>query len=191
MAYRLRRGIGAYSPQVQAIAQAIAKAEGGTIPGTLPYRTNNPCDIFPGGNKSGFSSMDDGWNACYGQVSAILSGSSSYYTPDEPISSIAQTYTGNDNPTAWANIVSSALGLSPSDPLTAAGGATAQNPPDSSTGLQTPDTGGGFDLSTLLSPAAADSGSITLLLDASGNLTGWAWAGIVAAGGLVLWAALR
>ena len=42
-----RRGLG-QTAQVQAIATAFATAESGLTPGTFPYRTNNPCDIFVG-----------------------------------------------------------------------------------------------------------------------------------------------
>lgn len=194
MAYRLNRGLGAtVTPQVQSIAQAIATAEGGLTPGTFPYRTNNPCDVFVGGSTAGYSTMDAGWQACYNQIGLMLSGQSSVYTPNESISDIAASWTpasAGNVPANWANTVSSQLGLSPSDSLTSAGSSSAQIPDDSSTGLPASNTDG-FDITALLSPTGDSASSGITLLDSSGGLTGWAWAGIAAGVGLVVWAVAR
>lgn len=181
-----RRGLG-QTAQVQAIATAFATAEGGLTPGTFPYRTNNPCDIFVGGNTAGYATMDAGWNACYNQIELMLSGQSSVYTPDESISDIAASYapaSAGNNPTAWANNVAAALGISPSDPLTAVGSSTtAGSSSDSTAGLLAPLTdlssssdGSGIDLSDLTSGFS--------LTDSSGNLTVFAWV-LIAAGGIL------
>jgi Transglycosylase SLT domain len=69
-------------------------------------------------------------------------------------------------------------------------GVPAQTPVDSSTGLPAASTGG-FDLSTLFAPSDDSAGSGITLLDSSGNLTGWAWAGIVAGVGLLVWAVAK
>jgi hypothetical protein len=187
------RGLGAAAPtpQVQAIANAIATAEGGLTPGTFPYRTNNPCDIFVGGNTSGYATMDAGWAACDNQIQLMLSGQSSVYTPDESIFDIAASYapaSAGNVPSNWANIVASQLGLSPSDPLTAySGGAAAQPSSDSTTGLPTSNSGG-FDFSTLFGDTTSGDGSGFSLTDDSGNLTPVAW-GLIALGvGLTVWA---
>ena len=158
-------GLGA-TQQVQAIAQAIAQAEGGLTTGTFPYRTNNPCDVFVGGTTKGYDSMDAGWNACYNQIGLMIGGQSKVYTPDESISDIAASWapaSAGNVPASWANTVASALGLSPSDSLQAVGSPAS---PNSSTGLPALDTGG-FDLSSLLPAAPGIS-----LTDESGNLTG-------------------
>lgn len=200
------RGLGA-TTQVQAIAQAIATAEGGLIPGTLPYRTNNPCDVFAGGSTAGYATMDAGWQACYNQVNAILGDTSSYYSSDEPVTSIAQTYVcgsgpcaAGDNPSNWAAAVAQQLGISPSDPLTAytgvpasplsnplavGDGSGAETGSDSATGLETPNSGS-FDLSTL----SNDINGVQFV-DSSGNLTGWGWAGIGLVAVLGIWAVAR
>lgn len=183
MSYLSKRGLGATS-QVQAIAQAIATAEGGLTPGTFPYRTNNPCDVFVGGSTAGYATMDAGWNACYNQIGLMLGGQSKVYTPDESISDIAASWapsSAGNVPANWASTVASQLGLSPSDSLTSVGTPT---PPDSSTGLP---ASSGFDLSTLF--PSVDSG--ISLTDGSGNLTSWGWGAIAAAVGLVVWVVVK
>jgi hypothetical protein len=178
-----RRGLGDASAAVQSIANAIAYAEGYFAPGSpgtvnaatvAPVRNNNPCDL--GGAGQSYSSIDAGWNACYGQINAILGDSSSYYTSDESIADIAPTYTGNDNAASWASIVAGQLGLSTSDPLSAvSGGSVAQTPVVASTGLPAPSTG--LDLSDLS------------LTDSSGDLTGLSWGLIALAAGVGIWLA--
>jgi len=179
--YRFRSGLGA-TPQVQAIAQAIATAEGGLIPGTFPYRTNNPCDVFVGGSTTGYATMDAGWQACYNQIGIMVGGQSSVYTPDESISSVAASWapaSAGNNPSSWASTVAAQLGLSPSDPLTAAGGSSAGSSIDPTTGLLTP----------LPVPSAPLDLSNLALTDDSGNLTPFAWASIAVVVGLGVWAA--
>lgn len=188
----ISRGLGA-TQQVQQIAQAIATAEGGTTPGTFPYRTNNPCDVFVGGSTAGYPTMDAGWNACYNQIGLMLGGQSKVYTPDESISDIAASWapsSAGNVPTNWASTVAAALGLSPSDPLTAVGGSGAGTPIDASTGLPALDTGG-FDLSAFFSPILSDSSDSITLLDASGNLTNWGWGGVALLLALTVWAVAR
>jgi hypothetical protein len=191
MPYRLRRGMGAaYSSQVQSIAQAIAFAEGYPQAGasSAPVRNNNPCDI--GGAGQSYATIDDGWDVCYAQVQSMLSGTSQYYTPDESISDIAPTYTGNDNSSSWAAAVSQALGVSPSTPLSAIGSSSAGIETDASTGLETANTGDSS-LSDLLAASGSGSGTGIQLLDDSGNLTGWGWGAIALVGGLFIWAMAR
>lgn len=186
------RGLGATpTPQVQSIANAIAYAEGyfqpgspGTInsPNVAPVRNNNPCDL--GGAGQSYPTIDAGWNACYGQVGAMLGGTSAYYSPTDTISDIAPTYTGNDNSSSWAAAVAQALGVSPSTPLNqigASGGSVAQTSSDSSAGLQTSASG------IFADSIPSDVGSGFSLLDDSGNLTGWGWAAVVVVvGGIAL-----
>jgi hypothetical protein len=197
-------GLGESSSTI-AIAQAIATAEGGLIPGTFPYRTNNPCDVFVGGSTAGYSTMAQGWQACYNQIDLMVGGGSSIYTPDESISNIAASWAPApaNNPTNWASIVSSQLGLSPSDPLTAVGSASplnplipsngipAQIPVDSTTGLPDASTDasstsdGDSGLSTSSDASVVSGISLT---DGSGNLTGTGWLAIAAGLGVFVWA---
>jgi hypothetical protein len=185
-----RRGLG-QTAQVQAIAQAFATAEGGLTPGTFPYRTNNPCDIFVGGSTAGYSSMQDGWNACYNQIELMLSGQSSVYTPDESISNIAASYaptSAGNNPSAWANNVAAALGLSPSQPLTdVSGGSVAGSPSGATTGLPAP-LAAGTTSTDVSGDDLSDSVSGFALTDDSGNITPIGWGAIALLGGLTLWA---
>lgn len=202
------RGLGAAAtPNVTAIANAIAYAEGYYAPGSpgvvnspsvAPVRNNNPCDLFSGGSLASYPTIDAGWAACDNQVSLIVNGGSAYYTPDESISQIAATYApssvSGNNPSAWASAVAGQLGLSPSDPLTAAGGSVATPPVDSTTASPallpaislTPDatddstdTSSGLDLNDL---------SFT---DDSGNLTTFAWVSIAGVVILGIWAVSR
>lgn len=178
------RGLGDTSspPNVQAIANAIATAEGGLTPGTFPYRTNNPCDVFVGGSTAGYPTMQDGWNACYKQINLIMSGTSSVpaYSagPDSTISDVAEGWapsSAGNNPATWANNVAAALGLSPSDPLTAVSGSPVAGTPD--TGLP--------GLPTL------DFSSVDLsVTDDSGSLTGVGWGLVVVGVGLLAWAVI-
>jgi hypothetical protein len=185
----LSRGLGEASSTI-AIAQAIATAEGGLTPGTFPYRTNNPCDVFVGGSTAGYSTMAGGWQACYNQIDLMVGGGSSVYTPDESISDIAASWapaSAGNNPANWASIVASQLGLSPSDPLTAVGGVVAQTSTDSTTGLPVASTGDSADSTPTDSDLTAAGG--IALTDGSGNLTGWGWGAIALGLGLVVWVA--
>lgn len=112
-------GGAALSSTVQAIAQAIATAEGYYVgPGVIPYDRNNPGDIRGSdGQISTYSSAADGWNALYNQINLILSGQSHNYTPDMTIAQIAQIYTGADNASSWASTVASQLGVSVDTPI--------------------------------------------------------------------------
>jgi hypothetical protein len=194
--YRLRSlgSLPAAPSNVQAIAQAIATAEGGLTPGSFPYRTNNPCDVFVGGSTAGYSSMDAGWQACYNQINLMLGGGSSVYTPDESISQIAASWApasaGND-PNAWANNVASALGISPNQPLTAvSGGSVAGSSSSPSQASVAP-------LSTVASSDNSDSSDSTSsgldlstleFTDDSGNLTTFGWITVAAVAGIGIWA---
>lgn len=110
---------------VQPVANAIALAEGFNVGGSIPQRSNNPGDLFLGDKGSGlaangetvFASATDGWNALYNQVVLMLNGQSAHYSPSQTFSEMASIYTGGDNASGWATIVSSALGLGPDNTL--------------------------------------------------------------------------
>ena len=118
-----------------ALAQAIATAEGFFVSGSLPSRANNPGDLEVGDQGSGtiqqktiFGSLDEGWAALENQIGLIASGQSPVYnqvaqslglqdSSQLSIAQIAPTYTGGDNPNAWANTVASELGVSVDTPI--------------------------------------------------------------------------
>jgi hypothetical protein len=106
------------SNTVQKIAQAIARAEGFYVQGSIPQRANNPGDLELGdlGNgtisgKTVFPSASQGWQRLYVQVQGMLDGSSKIYGPDWTIQDVASTYTGNDNASSWAQNVADYLGV--------------------------------------------------------------------------------
>jgi hypothetical protein len=115
---------GQYSPGIVAFAKAIARAEGFGVPNAIPTLANNPGDlVLPGwtGEKLGsgiskFSTINDGWDRLYRQLQLIVNGASVNYTLSDTIQSMAGKYTRTD-PTTWALIVSSELGVSASTPL--------------------------------------------------------------------------
>lgn len=103
-----------------ALALAINKAEG-NAPNDVAMTANNPGDLELGdigngtiGGKTIFASLDDGFEALENQINLIVTGQSKAgYTPDMSIAQVAQIWTGGDNPSAWANIVASELGVTP------------------------------------------------------------------------------
>ena len=110
---------GGFSSTVQAIANAIATAEGYFASGNpLPYRQNNPGDLRDSsGAIATYDTAADGWNALYRQVQKMLDGTSAFYGPDQTIAQIAVTYTGADNAPSWAATVAQVLGVDPSTPI--------------------------------------------------------------------------
>lgn len=108
--------------KIQAIAQAIAQAEGFGVAGKIPTLANNPGDLELGDigyGKMGegitvFGSVTDGWNALYGQISGWLLGTSSNYSINMTWDQIGAKYAGAS---AWANNVASALGVDPNSTL--------------------------------------------------------------------------
>ena len=105
--------------QEEKIARAIAKAEGFFTDSQLLQRLNNPVGLKPvgGGALIQFATVQDGWNAAYRQIRLILTNDSSVYNRDMSISQIAPIWTGNDNPQAWATIVSRELGVDRNTPI--------------------------------------------------------------------------
>ena len=106
--------------KVQQLASAIARAEGWLAGGSLPQLRNNPGALRLHGETDDitqFGSPDEGWDALYKQVQAMLIGTSSYYFVDMSLIQVAQIYTGGDNPDAWAANVAAYLDLSPTSTL--------------------------------------------------------------------------
>lgn len=113
------------STVVQKIAQAIAKAEGFYVQGSVPQRAKNPGDLELGDRgygtidgKTVFPSTSQGWQALYAQVQSILDNSSAIYGPDWTIQDIANEYVNGrsditSDSAAWANNVADSLGVTP------------------------------------------------------------------------------
>lgn len=103
---------------IDAVANAIAIAEGFYVPGSIPSRANNPGDLKLGGNTIGsgitvFASADQGWNALYTQLVKIRDGTSSKFTPNMTIETVGQIYAGTlAGGAAWSNNVAIVLGVS-------------------------------------------------------------------------------
>ena len=107
-----------YDEKVQYLAEAIARAEGFYVAGSLPQRQNNPGALKLGGVFIAlYPDADSGWTALYNQVDLMLTGRSAYYNSSMTFSQIAQIYTGGDNAETWAFIVSNTLGLTPANTL--------------------------------------------------------------------------
>lgn len=99
---------------IDALAEAIARAEGYYAPGphdghSLPYFHNNPGDLMTGGVNITYPDANSGWQALYNKLRNILNGGSHVYTLDMSIHQVARTWTGGDNPGPWANTVVSYL----------------------------------------------------------------------------------
>lgn len=111
---------------IGALAKAIALAEGS------PSSWNNPGDLTAGDsegfpvqrndqgnpivNSAGvvrFASLTDGVNALYNKLLRIQNGTSKVYSQSLSLLDFANTYTGGDNASGWAQTVASELGLDP------------------------------------------------------------------------------
>jgi hypothetical protein len=104
---------------VEAMARAIARAEGFFVSDSLAQRANNPGNLKLGDiglgtirDKTVFPTVEQGWTALQRQIRFMLTGTSQFYTPAMSILEVAAIYTGRDNPLAWATTVASALGVS-------------------------------------------------------------------------------
>jgi hypothetical protein len=113
-----------YPREVQALAQAIARAEGFFVPGSAPQRAHNPGALkTPGwsGPVTGsaginvYESDDQGWAALHSQLWRIATGESRFYTVNDSLDQMARTWTGSEREGApWSRIVSTSLGVSSS-----------------------------------------------------------------------------
>lgn len=105
-----------YPPAIKTMAQAIARAEGFYVNGSIPQRAHNPGDLKVPGTTNTingitvFDSDDAGWNALYKQLYLIVTGRSSYYNLDMSIDDMARTWTATEQ-NAWAANVAGALGV--------------------------------------------------------------------------------
>ncbi len=113
-----------YDPKIQKIAQAIAKAEGFYVAGSVPARANNPGDLKLGDTGNGtidgktiFPDLNTGWQALYHQVGLMISGQSNYYDSSMTWRDIANTWVGTTDANNWMLNVVTALGVSPDSTL--------------------------------------------------------------------------
>lgn len=110
--------------KVKAIAQALAKAEGFYVPGSIPQRAHNPGDLKLGdvgnGDISGktiFLTDEDGWNALYHQINLMVSGESEFYDPSMSWRDIANTWVGTTDANNWMLNVTNSLKVLPDSTL--------------------------------------------------------------------------
>lgn len=109
---------GAGSSQTQAIAQAISKAEGfGQDPTNIPTSRNNPGDLTNAqGQIITFATPQQGWDALYAQVNAMISGSSAHYNPSMTWGQIGSIYAADPSGTLASNVARQ-LGVDPNSTL--------------------------------------------------------------------------
>jgi hypothetical protein len=112
-------GVVFQSAVIDKLSKAIAKAEGFYSPGSRPARNHNPGDLTLDLIKKGvgwdgpfvvYANDTDGFENLRKQL-WLFWGGSSYYNPTMTIAEVASIWTATDAD-AWANIVSSALGVS-------------------------------------------------------------------------------
>lgn len=104
--------LGGVSPKIEALAQAIARAEGFGREGQIPTLRNNPGDITDlSGQIKTFPSAADGWQALYDYLGRMAEGSHPAYSPSMTFAQIGLVYAGGDP--NWARNVASFLGISP------------------------------------------------------------------------------
>lgn len=113
---------------VKRIAKAIEFAEGGTVPGSRPFRNNNPGDLTTdiGGNDihpigydgpyAVYATYEDGLADLEQQVIFWLTSRSKVAGPHDTIYTLSRKYTTTEQD-GWANNVASYLGVPTSTKL--------------------------------------------------------------------------
>lgn len=111
--------VGESTAFVDALAAAIAKAEGAnpTInnPGDLTAGDVHSANIVGTFNAAGvviIDTLENGWTFLKNKLERVMGGKSDVYNPNMTIGEFAQVYTGGDNASGWATVVSSELGVS-------------------------------------------------------------------------------
>jgi len=125
------------------LKSAIANAEGFGKPGAIPTLANNPGDLVLGDIGYGtmgagitvFPDLTSGSNALSSQLTKILNGTSSNYSPTETLSQMGATYAGASGGSTWASNVAKFLGLTPDATIAQAAGATPSTGSASSPGV--------------------------------------------------------
>ena len=111
------------TPRTQALAEAIAKAEGFYSKGTIPNRCHNAGDLkvvagwaYPGqvgvckGGHVRFRNDAAGWAALNRQLEKIAQRESKHYLPEMTLQQMSRRYAGNSG--IWAKNVAHNLGTS-------------------------------------------------------------------------------
>lgn len=113
-----------------ALAKAIATAEGFYVDGSRPQRNHNPGDMTADliGKAVGtdgpfvvYANDDDGWQNLKAQIGKWFDGSSRNADSSSTIADLAGFYT-NTEQSAWANNVANALGVSTDTSISDIGG---------------------------------------------------------------------
>lgn len=111
------------SPRMRSFGEAIARAEGFFVRGSVPDRANNPGDLKLGGTTINgitvYPSAAEGWAALYRQLGLIATGRSKYYKPTMTIRQMGDVWApGSENaPGIWAANVAKLLGVSVDTPV--------------------------------------------------------------------------
>ena len=177
------------SPNAATIAQTIQQVEG-YYPGSVAYTNNNPGNLIfvgqagatPGaGGFAAFPSYDAGYQALLNQIQNYANRG---LTIDQMMNLYAPAGQGNNNPTAYANTIASALGVSTdttvADALAGAGSTAATTDTSSISTASMPGT-------DMFSAAFSDLGTAVSSGDFSG-ISGSDW--VVIGGGFALLAFL-
>lgn len=99
---------------VKLLLQAQTQQEGfypanGTRPASKSYRTNNPGNVYPDGNKNGFRTLNDGIKAQWDYVlKPTYDGKSQHYKPTFTLFEYISTYapvSDNNDPTSYTNFI--------------------------------------------------------------------------------------
>lgn len=112
--------------KVEALAHAIAKAEGFYVKGSLPNRLHNPGDIrlLPGQHIAGQVGLDkhnyvifkndgEGFAALYNLLNHVAEDSSNRYSVHMTFAAFARKYVGGRDWAIWLKIVTKALATAP------------------------------------------------------------------------------
>jgi hypothetical protein len=128
-------------PGLSPLGSVIAQTEGYGVPNAIPTVANNPGDLengdvgygtmttANGGQVTIYPSLSSGVTALENQVSLMLNGGSSVYSPNMTVAQANSTYTGGATSTSWAN----SLGVDPNTLL----GSLANKAQSIASGVQT------------------------------------------------------
>ncbi len=110
------------SDGLKAVAEAIARAEGFYVAGSLPARANNPGNLKIGDRGNGviegktvFATVQDGWSALYRQLDLVRIGKAKFLKPTDTWREFARTWVGTADSENWAANVTNRLGARPLD----------------------------------------------------------------------------
>jgi hypothetical protein len=98
------------------MANAIARAEGYFVPGSVAARAHNPGNLKLGGTTINgitvYTSADQGWHALYRQLALIRDDRSAFYAPGDTIARMGQVWTATVHEQgAWSANVAHGLGV--------------------------------------------------------------------------------